>query len=134
MNEIYWITRLDGIHTVCSTFIFISIFAIIFFLIGVAIKEINKEYKEAEGFDLDWAIGKSMAKVTKPFVILGVIALLINMFVPTTKEALLIYGVGGAVDYVQSNETIKRLPDKAVEALDKYLDELNKDEKDGENN
>ena len=125
MNEIYWITRLDGIHTVCNVFVVIAIFAIVFFLIGVATREINKEYNEEKGFDLDWAIGKSMAKVTKPFVILGVIALLANMFVPTTKEALLICGVGGAIDYVQSNETIKKLPDKAVEALDKYLDELN---------
>lgn len=125
MNEIYWITRLDGIHTVCNAFVVISIFTVVFFLIGIATKEINKEYNEETGFDLDWAIGKSMAKVTKPFVILGVIALLTNMFVPTTKEALLIYGVGGAIDYVQSNETIKKLPDKAVEALDKYLDELN---------
>lgn len=134
MNEIYWITRLDGIHTVCNVFVLISIFAVIAFVIGIAVKEINKEYKEKEGFDLDWAIGKSVAKVTKPFVIIGVIALLANMFVPTTKEALLIYGVGGAIDYVQSNETIKKLPDKAVEALDKYLDELNKEESNGTDN
>lgn len=134
MNEIYWITRLDSIHTVCSAFVFISIFAVIAFIIGIAVKEINKEYKEEKGFDLDWAIGKGVAKVTKPFVILGIIALLANMFVPTTKEALLIYGVGGAIDYVQSNETIKKLPDKAVEALDKYLDELNKEKSNGTDN
>lgn len=125
MNEIYWITRLDGIHTVCNAFVLIAFFAATAFIVGIAVKEINKTYQEKNGFDLDWAIGKSMAKVTKSFVIIGVIALLANMFIPTTKEALLIYGVGGAIDYVQSNETIKKLPDKAVEALDKYLDELN---------
>lgn len=49
------------------------------------------------------------------------------VFVPKTNEALLIYGVGTTIDYVDNNETIKQLPDKAVQALDKYLDSLNKD-------
>ena len=52
---------------------------------------------------------------------------LLLSFVPTTKEALLIYGVGSTIDYVNGNETIKSLPDKAINALDKYLDSLNKD-------
>ena len=50
------------------------------------------------------------------------------VFVPKTNEALFIYGVGTTIDYVDNNETIKQLPDKAVQALDKYLDSLNKDE------
>ena len=49
------------------------------------------------------------------------------VFVPKTNEALLIYGVGTTIDYVDNNETIKQLPDKAVQALDKYLDSFNKD-------
>ena len=66
----------------------------------------------------------------KPFIIsivTFVLSGLLLTFVPTTKEALLIYGVGSTIDCVNGNETIKSLPDKAINALDKYLDSLNKD-------
>ena len=56
------------------------------------------------------------------------------VFVPKTNEALLIYGVGTTIDYVDNNETIKQLPDKAVQALDKYLDSFNKDSENKDSN
>jgi hypothetical protein len=42
----------------------------------------------------------------------------------------MIYGVGGTIDYIKSNDKAKKLPDKCIEALDKYLDNINKEEKD----
>ena len=56
------------------------------------------------------------------------VSIFINIFTPTTNEALLIYGVGGTIDYIKSNDTSKQLPDKCVKALDKYLDNLTKEE------
>lgn len=44
-------------------------------------------------------------------------------FIPNTKEAYMIYGVGGTIDYIKSNEVAKQLPDKCIMALDKYLEE-----------
>lgn len=42
---------------------------------------------------------------------------------------LMIYGVDGTIEYLESNETAKQLPDKSIEALDKLLDEyLNENE------
>lgn len=35
----------------------------------------------------------------------------------------------GTIDYVKSNETAKQLPDKCVKALDKWVDNLNEEEK-----
>ena len=46
----------------------------------------------------------------------------VNVFVPTTQQAMMIYGVGTVVDYVQTNEDIKQLPDKCVQALDMWVD------------
>ena len=73
-------------------------------------------------------------KRIKKCFITAIVAVVLNgiglVFVPKTNEALLIYGVGTTIDYVDNNETIKQLPDKAVQALDKYLDSLNKN---GEN-
>jgi hypothetical protein len=33
-----------------------------------------------------------------------------------------IYGIGGTIDYLKSNETAKRIPDKCIKALDLYID------------
>ena len=35
----------------------------------------------------------------------------------------LIYGVGGTLDYVQSNEKIQQLPDKVVDAIDLFIED-----------
>ena len=44
---------------------------------------------------------------------------------------LLIYGVGGTIDYIRKNDTAKQLPDKCIKVLDcfadKYIDEPKKD-------
>ena len=41
----------------------------------------------------------------------------------------MIYGVGDTIDYVKSNNTAKQLPDKCIEALDKWVSSLNEEEK-----
>ena len=64
----------------------------------------------------------------KRSIIATLVLIVINIFIPTTNEALLIYGVGGTIDYIKSNNTAKQLPDKCVKALDKYLDNINKEE------
>ena len=40
----------------------------------------------------------------------------------------LIVGVGTAIDYIQKNESVKQLPNKCVDALNRWVDSLNKDE------
>lgn len=65
-------------------------------------------------------------KRTIPILIISVLGI---VFTPTTKEALMIWGVGGTIDYVKSNETAKQLPNKCIEALDKWVDSLNEEEK-----
>jgi hypothetical protein len=47
--------------------------------------------------------------------------------VPTTNQALIIYGVGGTIDYVKNSDKAKQLPEKAIMALDKYLESINED-------
>ncbi len=47
-----------------------------------------------------------------------------RLFYPNTeRDIMLIYGIGGTVDYIKQNETAKQLPDKVIMAIDKYLDE-----------
>lgn len=74
-------------------------------------------------------------KYCKPFLWVGLVALVLWVFCPTTKQGYMIYGLGNTIDYIKSNDTAKQLPDKVVLALDKFLEEEindtdNKDKKD----
>jgi predicted PurR-regulated permease PerM len=61
--------------------------------------------------------------VTSSFATL-VISSLIFVFVPSTKEAVLIWGVGSTIDYLQENETAKQIPDKCINALNDWVESL----------
>lgn len=112
MNEIYWITRFSPIHTICIVIMIASVIISLIALIGYLCCH-EDEDKEGERFAL---------KFIKIFCPLLIISTLGTVFVPTTKEALLIYGVGGTVDYIKANPTAKKLPDKCINALDKQVD------------
>ena len=121
ISDMYWITRLSSIH---NAFIFIFVITVIVAVItGIIVLSFCNDKDEYLCF-----------KQVKKCFIAAVVSVVFSgiglVFVPKTNEALLIYGVGTTIDYVDNNETIKQLPDKAVQALDKYLDSLNKD---GEN-
>ena len=135
MNEIYWITRLDAISD------FLTIIAIVSFLISVVMAAFAM-YNRFEADD--YAEGgkyyncymrkfKMFLSYFKRFIFVTIIACLINFFIPTTNEALMIYGVGGTIDYIKSNETAKQLPDKYIKALDKWAENLTKEENRKEN-
>ena len=49
------------------------------------------------------------------------------MFIPSTEQLYMIYGVGGTIDYLKENPTAKELPDKCIKALDTWVDNLNKE-------
>lgn len=116
MNELYWITRFDGILTVVIILLLIFLLLTLVFLIVYFITYDEDEQK----------VSRKRAII---FGSIGLFLLIAQAFVPTTKQALIIYGVGGTIDYVKSNDTAKKLPDKVIIALDKYLDTFNKEEK-----
>ena len=119
MNEIYWITRFDPICACAMVFLIMSAIVTCVFMLCTIIST-KEEDKEV----LDFC--KKSLKCSVPVLI---ICLLIEIFVPTTKEALLIYGVGGTIDYVKANPVAKQLPDKCVNALDKWVDSWSYEEK-----
>lgn len=112
MSEIYWITRCDAIcNTSLVFFIISSIISTVAFIIYLC--------ATAEKYDKDIAITK---KIMRMFIPTFLINLLVFIFTPTTKEAMAIYGVGGTIDYIKQNPIAKQIPDKCINALDKWVD------------
>lgn len=118
MNELYWITRLDAIRH----FLLICAFApslialILLYLVG------NPEDPAGSAQDVTF-----MLKWCKRFICSIPLFLLLVVFIPSTKDGLFIYGLGETVNYIKANDTAKNLPDKAIKALDIYLDKLNEE-------
>ena len=113
MNEIYWITRFDAIDNLGFTLVCVGLAASIILTIVyfIALSE-----KDDEGV-------KTLNPSRYASYLILSIGVIIEVFLPTTKEAMMIWGVGGTIDYIKSNETAKQLPDKCIMALDKFVDE-----------
>ena len=119
MNEIYWVTRLDTI--VIVSIVVTAIAALIAgFVVSVAL---------IDGED-EWIMSKETRKKSlRSGLIALAISSLVWMFVPDSKTALMIFGIGGTIDYIKENDTIKELPDKCVKALDAWVESLSEEEK-----
>lgn len=125
MNEIYWITRLDSINI----FMLLAIVACIIFIIANAIRWFFHRENYDDYDDRNCELCKYFRKNQIITGIISIILSILMIFIPSTKEAYTIYGVGGIIDYVQENDTAKQLPDKAIQALDKLIDEYLEEEK-----
>ena len=124
MTEIYWLTRLEGLEHLFIGFVFFSIIGIGIgvVIIGMLCSDCNFNEKEIKIFNKFKKIILNLSFIMLPIGSLGLV------FIPTTKEALAILGIGGSIDYIKSNDKIKQLPDKCVNALDKLIDEyINED-------
>lgn len=117
MSEIYWISRLDYI---CNLFIALSIiFGVIVVVGGFILTIVNKSEEDYP----------TILKIVKKSLLIFSCSILVTIFLPNTKQAYMIWGLGGTIDYIKNNETIQKLPDKTIQCLDKFVDEyLNKED------
>ena len=118
MTEIYWITRIGELNT---AFVVMCALAFISFVIWlVAIPAFYTESDEGlKGVLKKWGLCSCF------FLFIGILG---DVLTPSKKDALLIYGLGTTIDYMKSDDKAKQLPDKAVEALTRYLDEISKED------
>ena len=59
----------------------------------------------------------------KSFVISIILSLTLAIFIPSRKDCYWILGLGGAIDYIEDNQTLQNLPAKYIEYLDLYIDD-----------
>ena len=129
-SKMYWFTRLSAITTALETILVISgILAGAALILWVIVYLSDSEYI-ADGEESKRRFLKIGSKTLWISIIVFVIGLIGKTFTPTTSEALIIYGVGESVEYLQNNKDAVQIPDKALQALNKYLDEVIEDKED----
>ena len=121
MAEIYWLQRIGALSDLFNVmWIFVTVIVGFFLIISPMAIDIIKENNVTDQ-------AKKVAKMLAVMFIVGVVGSIIT---PSTKEMYAIYGLGGTIDYIKSNDKAKQLPDKCVDALTRYVDSIKKDNKD----
>lgn len=117
MSDLYVISILGNL---CE---FLTVTGFLCLLVGAALYGWHMTTATAYDTQDEKELHKRCKIKANKLLIIGSISLLLCCFIPSTKEMYAIYGIGGVIDYVKGNEKAKKLPDKVVDALDKYLDE-----------
>jgi hypothetical protein len=73
--------------------------------------------------DNDIETSNALENPAKKYLICFLVSIGLLTFIPSKEETLKIIGFGTIIDYVQSNDQVKELPDKCVEAISLYIDE-----------
>jgi vacuolar-type H+-ATPase subunit I/STV1 len=70
-------------------------------------------------------------KRAKRFIFIGLLMGIINALVPSTRNALIIWGVPNVIDAVSKNQKLQKIPDKLLTFIDRELDKRIREDKDG---
>lgn len=125
MNELYWITRFYSINGTIGTIIVLSIIVAICAFISFNCGIHDEDFKYDDRIR---SLCKKLINITKISFVITIISTIAFIFTPSQKEAYLIWGLGGTIDYLKENPTAKQIPDKCIKLLDKWVtDELEND-------
>lgn len=119
MSELYWLGVLGKLYSFGEVIVALSVLAMLFLAFILVTTTLD-------GYDKP----PICLKLLKLSAVSTLIGFLMCVFIPSTKSLLIIYGVGGTIDYVKENKVANKIPDKCIKALDKYLDDALKEDKD----
>jgi hypothetical protein len=119
MSELYWLGVLGNLCDFGVCIVALSVLVMLFLAFILVTNTL-------EGYDKP----PICLKLLKLSAVSTLIGFLMCVFIPSTKSLLIIYGVGGTIDYVKENKVANKIPDKCIKALDKYLDDALKEDKD----
>ena len=121
MTEIYWLQVVGNLGALSVVALIVMIIALVILTFGYCAFEVYDDDDRAKQAAIVKWLRRSAVGIALSVV--GVV------FIPSDKELMAIYGIGGTIDYIKSNDKAKELPDKVVDALTKYLETLNEEKK-----
>lgn len=122
MIEIYWLQRLGNIGFCFNVGFWVCI------AIALVIVVLCTMEGFMEGFEV--FCDKRLIHWFKKFAIVFAFFTVGAIIIPTQHDLMAIYGLGGTIDYIKSNDKAKELPDKVVDALTRYVDSIEKEKND----
>lgn len=122
MFDLYLISTFDSIVGGCIVLTVLGIVALATIIVCSAL---NANLDPEDRYDSgEIRVNNFLIKTARPILYAGIVAFVLSIFVPSSKQGYIIYGLGNTIEYVKNNDKAKMLPDKAIEALGRYLDEV----------
>lgn len=118
MSELYWLGVLGELQSFGVVIASLSVLAMLFLALILVTTTLD-------GYDKP----PICLKLLKLSAVSTLIGFLMCVFIPSPKSLLIIYGVGGTIDYLKENKDANKIPDKCIKVLDKYLDDALKEDK-----
>ncbi len=124
-TSLYWLTRLDALNTFFILLIVLSIVCTIIYFIVFAIQgewekdEVKKALRDR--FEKKWK------KVPKTAMVLTAISSFMLVFLPTKTDIIVIFAGGKAMDFVQRDSSINKIPAQTTKIITDHLDKVIKD-------
>lgn len=118
MVEIYWLQRLGNIGFCFN----IGFWLCIVIAIVIAVWCFMDDFETFRD--------KHLIRWVKKFAMVFAFFTIGSIIIPTQHDLMVIYGLGGTIDYIKSNDKAKELPDKVVNALTRYIDYVEKEKND----
>ena len=115
-SQMYWMTRLDGIHDCMILFFLFTIFSVVGVVVSYAISFASEATEERDVFNMSLKIRKICGWIF--FVCLSV-DILVEIFVPTTKEMAAIY----IVPKIVNSEKIRNVGNQVYELAVQWMEE-----------
>ena len=116
MSELYWISIIGKLNTFFWIMFGVSIFVGVILLMIYFINDYEDDQIK-------------LAKPIKLTIISTIVCGLCGIIIPGKNEAYFIYGAGTIVDYCKDSPKVKEVPDKAIDALNRYIDSITEDKK-----
>ena len=119
MSELYWIGRLDELRSFMIVLVMCLAVVVGVLVFMCAVYGLS-QHSNANPIIKKWCKNSAVALF---------VCSIIYIFIPTKQDMFIIYGLGGTIDYLKSNEKVQELPDKCINALDAWLESINETNK-----
>lgn len=116
MNELYWIGRCAIVNEIAAIVFIAGL--VVAGILGLAafFGFLENAFDTEDWSNIRWCF--------KKIAVVCAISIVFCVFVPSQKEMYLILGIGGTIDYLQSNEKAGQIPDKCIDAIDAWVESL----------
>lgn len=111
-SQLYWLTRLDNFQSFFQTAIGISIGGIIIYLIVLLFASVEEEAGN---------INAKYKWIPKAFVFTIIFSGLTLVFLPTKNDLIFIYAGGKAMEYVEADTSLQKIPFQTTKIISNYL-------------
>lgn len=129
-TSLYWLTRLDALNTFFILLIVLSIVCTIIYFIVFAIQgewekdEVKKALRDR--FEKKWKKVPKTAMVLTAMVLTAISSFML-VFLPTKTDVIVIFAGGKAMDFVQKDSSINKIPAQTTKIITDHLDKVIED-------